>query len=100
MTVDFYRFAPSLILAWLSTQCLFWSISLIVAGKMRGSLPISMGGWTFIITALYFGVAAVSFGVNIDMRLILLSELILLLDATTKTVLSVYFVIRRGPNIT
>ena len=85
-------------LAWLSSLCLFWSMALVMVGNSRNSPSVVWFGWTFTLTAFYFGTISLSTGVMagyVRADLIGLARLILFADMAIKTILTGWFVIRR-----
>lgn len=88
----------NLALAWLSSLCLFWAMSLIMVGTNRKMKTIVLFGWTFILTAFYFGTISLSTGVMVQFMnppLISLARVLLFLDMVTKTALTGMFIWRR-----
>lgn len=85
-------------LAWLSSLCLFWSMSLIMVGNMRRSRSVTWFGWTFILTSFYFGTISISTGVMVSYMtadLISFARTVLLIDMIVKTYLTFWFIFRR-----
>lgn len=85
-------------LAWLSALCLFWSMSLIIVGGVRKSPSISWFGWTFILTAFYFGTISMSTGIMVQYivpELVSFARVMLFSDMATKTALTGWFIHRR-----
>lgn len=85
-------------LAWLSSLCLFWAMSLIMVGSTRQSSSVSWFGWTFVFTAFYFGTISLSTGVMVSYGvsgLIAFARFILFIDMVAKTLLTGWFIYRR-----